>query len=300
MSTVAGENVMVHLPSASDVVTVGEGLRPPVDVTISTTNSWGDVVGKTVTGEYFVEIERLALTAELSYSAGKLQAVVERIVAAMDSWWSSAEAWLEIVTGQRLTLEGQRPVVKVGNKTPVWQVMPDGSLSKPFPIVSRVVLPIGADMPLVTEEVLQRCFTLAAASAMPAFPWPLVREARSLHAAGQYRRAVIDASGAAEVAVKNILNAQLSVTVPQGIADRLTRRELTLGASVEILRATGYSGLPANFTRDLVAVRNRAVHLDNGTGQRETTRTESATTIALAGDVVEAAFPLPSGLTRLW
>lgn len=305
-TVVAGQAVTVHLPSLPDSAAEWMLARPPGVTIDGDPWYWGSVTGMRGSDVLGVQIRQLALSAELDQEGIDLQATVEDLVAHTDAWWDTAKAWLEVLTGQRITLVGHRPAQYLGNKTPIWKILPDGSLGAPFTIPSFIAVSVedvpglGRGVPVATSEILRHCFTFAESNTLPHFPWLLIRDARSLHEAGQYRRAVIDAGSAAEMAVKDLMHAQLASTVPPGIVNRLTQRDLTLGAASEVLKDTGFVGLPSNFSRGLVGVRNRVVHLDNGTGQGIATELESDTAIGLAADVVEMAYPLPVGLTRLW
>ncbi|WP_369023671.1 hypothetical protein [Nocardia cyriacigeorgica] len=301
-SEVAGQKVTVHLPSLPD------SERPcflgtPTGVALNgSEREWGSVLSSSGPTVHYVQIDQFVLSADLPEPDAELLEASESIVAEMDSWWDIVKGWLEVLTGQHLTPVGHRPVQYLGNHIPVWKVLPDGSLSKPLRIAgstSVTSLP-GTKVPLATDDVLKQCFAFASANTAPEISWLLIRDARSLHEVGQYRRAVIDAGGAAEMAVKALLDGQLLATVPPGIVDYLTQRDLTLGTAAHLLTKTGFTGLPANFSANLVAVRNRATHLHRRTAPAPVTEHESWTAISLAAAVVELASPLPGGVTRLW
>ncbi|MFX0575054.1 hypothetical protein [Nocardia nepalensis] len=144
-------------------------------------------------------------------------------------------------------------------------------------------------------EILRHCFTLAGAMKTPSLPWLLIRDARSLHHVRQYRRAVIDAGSAAEIAVKELIRANLPATLPPKLAEKLTEGQL--GPALNTLKDSGYITTPRDFTTRLVRVRNNVVHM-NADGA--VSGAQSLDAIVVAAELVEAAEPLPPGLVREW
>ncbi|WP_135234730.1 hypothetical protein [Nocardia sp. CS682] len=225
-------------------------------------------------------------------NAAERQAAAEAIVAAMDSWWEAAKSWLEVVTGQKLTQVAHQPVMALGNKTPVWPIDSDGTVGKPFSIGSRHALsmtPVNG----VTSDLLRESFKLAGEDSPAPLAWLMLRDARSLQASGHYRRSIIDAGAAAEVAVNKLLDDQHARgLVPVGTFGR------TLGGRARALESTGYALPIANFQGGFVDVRNDAVHVT--VGAPPATAADAKAMIPIAATLVEAAYPLPGGLSRMW
>jgi hypothetical protein len=154
-----------------------------------------------------VVVNRIVLTADIEAGSTDLQQIAKSIVSAMDTWWDTLRTWLEVVTGQHLTRIGHEGITVLGNTSPIWQVREDGTDVTVFPKPFRATVGHGL-VNAVTAEVLRGCLSAAAEDSSP-LAWTLVRDARSLHEAGQYRRAVIDAATAAELAATAILDTRL-------------------------------------------------------------------------------------------
>lgn len=307
-STIGGYPVTVHLPREPEEASTEEKLRADpaylrrpegVHTGSPSSSNWGWISSFSPYSnpDPVPYVRQIALTAELGTADGGVDLAATDIAATVHDWWSTAALWLEIITGQPITRFGNSPSVMKGV---AFDVLESGEWSrKDVAVPSSVPSSPTLRRELATGEILKRCFALAGTMTSVPVSWALVRDARSLHLARQFRRAVIDVGSAAEMAVKDLMHHQLLVTVPPGIAKRLTQRELTLGAASEVLSGTGYS-LPANFWSELVAVRNRVIHLDSGKGTGDVTAAESRSAIEIAAEIVEAAYPLPTGCIRLW
>jgi hypothetical protein len=83
-------------------------------------------------------------------------------------------------------------------------------------------------------------------------------DARSLHNDGQWRRAVIDAATAAEVAITSWLDNRLSTAEPD-VKAALLNTPLTLGRLHRLYTQLGGT-LPSDFDNLVVRPRNNAAH----------------------------------------
>jgi hypothetical protein len=285
---VANYETTVHPPSiAADDVTARSGFLAPPRIggrrPAMAEDCWGDIHHGTRASPVGVVVQQLAFSTEITDDRG-LPHAVESVVAAMDAWWDNVRAWLEIVTGQHLTQVGHQEVEVIGNKTPIWELQEDGTHGKKFNFDVTVDLD-QRQVRGVTAGILRECVSRSAEG--PSLAWTLVRDARSLHEVGQYRRAVIDVATAAELAVTKILDIRLE-KVEEQVRTALLKAHTMLGRKKALLSALGCP-LPVNFQIDLVNKRNEAVHdgIDIAPG-------ECAAAIEAASLVVEQAFPLPN------
>lgn len=297
---IADHDATVYPPS----VTVGDGVgrfglapprilgRPPAE----SGSQWGIVHQWTKAGPVGVVVEQLAFTAEIA-DGEDLQHAAESIVAAMDTWWDNVRSWLEVVTGQHLTRVGHQKTLHIGNP-PIWPLLGDGTHERPISVAATISLQVGGPQVAgVTADILRDCVALADEG--PSLAWILLRDARSLAEADQRRRAVIDASTAAELAVTAMLDVSLRSETPSEAA-RLRNSAKTLGRKADLLGRRGHP-LPDSFFPNLVDRRNDAVHegvpISPG---------DCRAAIAEAVPVVEIAFPLPTppgtgqAIRRLW
>ncbi|GJF19001.1 hypothetical protein NGTWS1803_08640 [Mycolicibacterium cyprinidarum] len=298
---IAGYDVTVYPPSAP----VGDGIaamsslapprilgRPPA----KPQENWGMVSVSTSERPVGVTVEQLAFTTEVADDAD-LEQIAETLVDAMDGWWETVRAWLEVVTGQHLTDVGHQEIRYIGNKTPIWPLLDDGAHGTPVSWTTTSEIRWPRRVPAVTAEILGDCVALA--DVEPKLAWTLLRDARSLAEVGQHRRAVIDAATAAELAVTAMLDDSLKSETAADAA-RLKKRASTLGQKVDLLDQRGHS-FPQSFFDHLVYKRNDVVHEGQSVQPAECTAA-----IAASASVVETAFPFPTPpyatrtLKRLW
>lgn len=300
---VAGYEATVHLPALSVDERVGfRELAPPRIGGRPAAKSepyWGMVHIWREAKPVGVVVKQLAFTADIPDVVDPEQAA-QLIVDAMDDWWNSVRGWLEIVSGQHLTEVGHRELQVFGNKTPIWSLRDDGTQdATALSITGTSSIHLGGrEVAEVSADTLRDCVSLVGLT--PPLAWTLVRDARALHEAGQYRRAVIDAATSAELAVSEMVDVRLAET-EQSVRGALVAAHRMLGAKSKLLVSLGCPPLPSAFEADLVVPRNNAVHKGLSVD-----RATSGRAISVAAEVVELAYPLPtppSGITplrRLW
>jgi hypothetical protein len=114
---------------------------------------------------------------------------------------------------------------------------------------------------------------------------------RGAHLRGQYRRAVIDAATALEIALYKLL-LDVHRSAPSPLADELLRSAKRW--TLRPLRATvaRVCDVPSSISEELVTLRNDVVHKT----ARQPTRFESAAMISGATDAVTLATPADAAL----
>jgi hypothetical protein len=243
-----------------------------------------------------VAVRRLVLAAEVDPGTEDVQAIADRMVNATARWWACVSSWIEIVTGQHLTHVGHHVPQVIGNRIPIWLNEAGGQHSSPMKVPAKMRIEL-SPLHVVDDHVFQSAALLAEPG--PPLSWVLLRDARSLNDAGQYRRAVIDAATASDVAVTQLLDAELQVKNPTN-RTQILNKSLMLGQKLSQLETLG-SPLPQSFRDKLVAKRNVAVHEGAVIGEQE-----CSDAIDEAVLVVEKAFPLPippgggTALVRMW
>jgi hypothetical protein len=246
-----------------------------------------------------IRINAMGLTVQLPESSDPQEYAAD-MDSAFGEWWEMLCGWLEVTTGQVITAVGPTRVFYLGNRFSVW-TLPDDGEPKPLQYPFNHEWPSIPNAASVTAEIFDTAARLAGRATSPAFPWTLIRDARAPVEAGQFRRAVTDAGIAAEVATKKLLSAALGgYQLPAGVANRLLRRDRTLGAAIGLLADTASVSLPTDVMARLVETRNRAVHVAASGPPALITEGECVDAISVAADIVEAAYPLPAPLRRLW
>ena len=117
-------------------------------------------------------------------------------------WWDSVSDWLGVLTVQDFVRLGKRQESTLAKGFHAWSGDANGVRRAGITSVEHNVG--GAGVEVLEREQLQRAMTLAANETQPFDEWLFIRDARSLLRAGEFRRAIIDAGSAAELAVENL------------------------------------------------------------------------------------------------
>lgn len=257
---------------------------------------WGASVGFTDNPDgsqspEFARVLRWRFDAEIEYggTAFEFFKARETAVREIESWWDLTSSWISIFTKQDFVDIGKtRSGIRVGPIV-TWLggdadgMRVNGSKDTSIPIVNDV----GVDH--LTEATLTRCITLAASGTQPPIEWLLIRDARSLVNAKQYRRAVIDACTAAEISVTALIDNKFDA---DGTAAADRKKEFDSHHGISKLRSlhkkVGAAGvLPKRLVENVGALRNRAARREY-----HPTPDETALAIQTATVVVELASPL--------
>ena len=254
--------------------------------------SWGRVGGTTepheATPSYAVVHQCIV---ESSIDAGdewEFRKGVSEFSRKMDRWWLAFTDWLAALTDQNFVRLGsaQLSVSELGFRA--WSGDQHGhrhtQTGSYFSEVPREPEP-------VTVEHLRKCMRLASKGDRPPTEWLLIRDARSLAAEGEYRRAVLDAGSAAELALTALLETHL---YPAGdeIRKALFDRYRTLGGLKDLAEQLVRAKLPDQLQDNLITPRNHAVHRPH----EPVTRGTATLAIAKAAEVVASAYPIPDVL----
>ncbi|MGW5376459.1 hypothetical protein ACWESM_13520 [Nocardia sp. NPDC003999] len=221
------------------------------------------------------------------------------ILNSLDPWLDIAIDWLSVLTGTHTRHVGPQFHLAFQDRTMMFEI--SNSEAKHAPGIRPIPVPSSLPGKIATKEAVEYCFERAASVEPVPLAWSLISEARALHRARQYRRAVVDAGSAVEMAAYALVQLELASKTPPGVAKYLmeARGNLTLGTLVTYLKATDYP-LPPNLYEDLVVIRNKVLHSNKGVGPVLPTESESGTAIEVATKVVKDAFPLAAGTPILW
>jgi hypothetical protein len=201
----------------------------------------------------------------------------------IDAWWLLFSLWVEIFTSQDATDNGR---TQTGTWTsPIWTwecragVRERASTNTAWPVKS-------APEQLLDRSTLEACMSLAALAEPPPNIWLFIRDARALINSGDYRRAVIDAGTAAELAMTDILDQYLAAT-DAVLRAALIDRSRTLEGRANLMKELGAGTVPNKFKEHLQNPRNKAAH-----GGHQPTLDGARKAVAIALDLVEQAEPL--------
>lgn len=211
----------------------------------------------------------------------------------MPVWWAAVSAWIEVVHGQDLSRLGAvEPGIKFSG-TALWSRL--YSLHG-HPIRVGAVLPVGSNafglvwpnyVPIDAQQ-LQRCIHRAQDDGSPPAEWLLLRDASSLCAGHDYRRAALDAGLAAELAVTKLIRSHLTSIAHASIDKELDDNSM-LGRLCRYWIKRCGGTLPIDYRDRLIKQRNAATHAGavlSEAGARDA--------IAVAREILDQATPLPA------
>lgn len=176
--------------------------------------------------------------------------VSEAVQAAIGDWWRLAKAWIEILTSQ--DLEGaDRFHWSKGSLHLLYRDRPDSAWN-PEPGRSSLHHSWRPSMGFGASGHLSSAFHAAGCGHAPPLEWQLLREALRAFEVGQYRRVLIEAGIAAEVALTEYLTR--SRRMPKA-------GKPTLGTLVAVEEAAGETSvLPPSFRESVLTARNQVIH----------------------------------------
>lgn len=207
----------------------------------------------------------------------------------LDTWWTRFTAWVGILSSQDfIFLGGPRLRGTKSATLSTWTSDTDGNRAG-RDIRSFYRHP-GDSIPMQALELrdLKACVHATGAQSPPPAEWMFIRDARSLLNAREYRRAVIDAGTAAELALTALVNQDFDDKSVDPVLRRvLFGNSASLGRKKELLQALRPGVVPSTFQKQLIDTRNNASH-----GGSSPTLEEALRAVELATEIVEAAHPL--------
>jgi alkylhydroperoxidase/carboxymuconolactone decarboxylase family protein YurZ len=255
---------------------------------------WGRIVVWTANfgAPKAANIRRVGISFDVRGDDDFVREAGRRVAEAMSTWWAVVSAWIEVLHSQDLSRLGPvEPGIKFGGTT-LWSRL--YSLQG-HPIPGGHILPVGSsafsvawpNYTSIGAQQLQRCIDHSQRHGPPSTEWMLIRDANSLCAGQDYRRSVLDAGLAAELAVTKLIRTHLAAAGHPNIDGEL-RANSMLG------RLRGYwvqkcgGTLPANYQTRLIDRRNAATHAG-----AHLPESDVRDAISVARDILNQATPLP-------
>lgn len=169
----------------------------------------------------------------------------------IDFWFDQVRSWVEILTGQDLDPGHQvYDAETVGAGLTFIDPPHEGALG--LRLTTRHLQP-------VTDAEWRWILAAVRDGKEPPLEYLLIRDANAAFARGFYRRAVIDAAAALEIALVRVLDEKIE-ELPGRQRKRLENRP-TLGTSIDIAKISGFEfEMPFEDLRRLNEARNDAVH----------------------------------------
>jgi hypothetical protein len=203
-------------------------------------------------------------------------------------WWKHFTSWAGIVASQDLV-----GLPWWGERGPDWEAWTSDARGQRELLTRDFYNPSNLSSRILQLHELEACVT--AIGDQPPAEWLFIRDARSHLNAFEFRRAVIDAATAAELAMTALIDKFLDdASVLEPVRKALARSSTNLGGKKEVLNLLWPGLLPSSVQNDLINKRNGASHRGEEYGDDET---RAAIDIATA--IVESAYPLASLLPTL-
>lgn len=253
-------------------------------------DEWGSVASTSAETPIYAHIVRCVVHSEVAANdAAQFQAAAEQFGDELAVWWKSMCDWLDVLTLQDFASlkRAQRSILN--ESVQMWSGNSAGVRTAG---VSYQVLTGGIHhVEVLDEHQLQAALDLAARGTQPDPEWLFMRDARSLLNADEYRRAVIDACTAAELAVTALIDRKFD---DDGTSQAERTREFGahhgLSKLTKLHKKRNASGrLPKQLVEKVGAPRNKAAHKG-----ATLSKAEAETAIKTAAEVVGIAFPLSS------
>ena len=142
-----------------------------------------------------------------------------------------------------------------------------------------------SSVPGISRKVLQRACNRAAEGDHVPATHEFLRNARAALWQGRHRAAVLDASTAAELALRELFDSHVQ-DLDVSIEEALQSNAREMGRLVQLLRKLESVPLPPQIERDLLHVRNRAIHRGD-----EPLASEASSAVAIAATLVNRVSP---------
>ena len=196
--------------------------------------------------------------------------------------------WLEILTPHML--DDFEPAVNktLASNTRAW--LWNGKRGRSIPVNQSITI-YASSSPAISRMVFEQACSRAGAGAPVPAMHAFLRDARVVLVQGRHRAAVLEASTAAELALRELFDVRLQ-SLDSAIADALESNAREMGRLVQLLRKLGNVPLPQNIETELLHVRNRAIHRGE-----EPDASEARASVSVAAMLVDQVSSR-SGLTR--
>jgi hypothetical protein len=291
-ASVAGIPVSVHLPDFEPHEQEFK-LKPPPGLKVDWTKyfklnrhayptPWGKVLGwQPKDGRD--GIKKFAATGLIIASVAKVSdKEVQAVLHALEAWRSTLEIWVDVVMATD-TAQPDTEVIQHGQDLVMLSVKDGHSEHVICEHGARIIAMLGDPLPLSKgqwEQLLRK----ASEGSQPPQSHLFLRDARRQFNTKHFRRCVLDAATAAEIALTDLQDKKLP-SIPADKKKRLKEKFTQLDGLVDSLTLMDVP-IPPAILQDVGAPRNLAIH-------RGATPDQSlaASCLAKAAEVVELIYP---------
>lgn len=219
---------------------------------------------------------------------------VDRLFGEIDAWFEALRIWLRVLTDQDIDPDVEASRVMVAAQG-LEVLTVDGEIVS-LPRFPNNITVNFSQVQALDERHWRNALHLTSQGTSPPIEHSLIGTARVQLRLHQYRRAVIDAATAVELALTDFLNTNYA-SLPSGVQRTLGQNDQTLGWLIKSVSATrdlpssvaqAFSQFPSDVQTGLLDVRNDVVHRN-----QILTFAEAARTVEIALGIVKLVKPIP-------
>lgn len=175
----------------------------------------------------------------------------------LEDWWATISSWISVFTRQDFVEIGKtRSDIRVG---PILTWSGDADRHRVNGSIERNMAVVNDQVDILDHRTLSACMALTGKGVQPPDEWLFIRDARSQITARQYRRAVIDAGTAAELAMTALIDRTLT-NINFLEREKLFETHRTLLKLSNLMAERGAGTRPDRLQQDLAEPRNKAAH----------------------------------------
>jgi len=304
-TVIADQAVVLRLPSANGVSQSRNELSAPqwhyteredlLSARPELAPFWGRIVIWTdnYDAPKAADVRRVGISLTVDGDDDTLRDTGRRLAEAMPAWWAAVSAWIEILHGQDLSRLGSvEPGIKFSGAT-LWSRL---YRLHGHPLRGGALLPVGSSIfglvwpnfRAISAHQLQRCIDHGDSFGPPPTEWLILRDASSLCAGHDYRRGVLDAGLAAELAVTTLIRTHLTASGHADVEGELRRNSMLGRLSKYWIEQCGGT-LPTGYRTRLIDKRNAATHVGS-----QLFEADARDAITVAREILCQATPLPT------
>jgi hypothetical protein len=232
-----------------------------------------DLIWAMVLNPEFAIVERVRFYTTLTASSDdEFQAAVDDFREELEDWWIRFTSWVGVLTSQEFDAfaESRGDDPEAESWLAMWTGNADGQRATDHSVGLDSSVSHRLPMDVLDFVGFQACVSATGRQVPLPATWDLIRDARLGPRAGQFRRAVLDAGTAAELAVIALIDKYLDDGgVDQKVQKALRKRYTTLGQNAELLKALRPDFPLAKLRKELIAPRNEAAHGDYSPAMEE-------------------------------
>lgn len=205
-------------------------------------------------------------------------------------WINRFILFLEIIKQNIYSLT-ENDITKENTQTQLWLIDEKGHLTSPSNLPIQFTFQIPDNEFAINKETIQKAINYCNQNELPNMARTLLRDANSHLLKAEYRRTVLDASSALEMALTNVIYSKLKNEITtSNLIDVILKKHENLSGRIDLCKILG---IKLSFTKhqymtDIGIIRNMAIHSgykSNETEARKAYQISQTTILSLCSDI---------------